>query len=112
MQEYFTPIEISDFTGSKAYTETSYGKVIRSYQKGNDFPELDDIQLAIIGVEEDRRSVNNEGCGLAADYVRENLYRLFQGNYSAKIADLGNTRKGNTIEDSYFALTDVLSQLL
>ncbi|HEX8517812.1 MAG TPA: formimidoylglutamase [Bacteroidia bacterium] len=112
MQEYFIPIDISDFSGSHTYTDASYGKVIRKFTPEGDFPDLADVQLAIIGVEEDRQSVNNEGCGLAADYVRENLYRLFQGNYNSKIADLGNIRKGNTIEDSYFALTDVLSQLL
>jgi formiminoglutamase len=112
MQEYFAPVDISGFTDNRSYTDSSYGKVIKIHEKGNDFPDLENIQLAIVGVEEDRRAVNNEGCGLAADYVRENLYRLFQGNYSAKIADLGNIKKGNSIEDSYFALTDVLSQLL
>ncbi|MCE3281097.1 MAG: arginase [Bacteroidetes bacterium] len=112
MQEYFIPIDISEFTGYRTYSETSYGKVIKAYAKGNDFPELENIQLAIVGVEEDRKAINNEGCGLGSDYVRENLYRLFQGNYNTKIADLGNIRKGNSIEDSYFALTDVLSQLL
>ncbi|MCW3083631.1 MAG: arginase family hydrolase, arginase/agmainase/formiminoglutamate hydrolase [Bacteroidetes bacterium] len=112
MQEYFTPIDIAQFTGASLYTASSYGKLIKAYVQADDFPELEGMQLAIIGVEEDRKAVNNEGCGLAADYVRENLYRLFQGNYSSKIADLGNIRKGNTIEDTYFAVTDVLAQLL
>jgi len=112
MQEYFTPIDTSQFTGTVFYTATSYGKLIKAYTDPDIFPELENIQLAIIGVEEDRKALNNEGCGLAADYVRENLYRLFQGNYTAKIADLGNIRKGNSIDDSYFAVTDVLSQLL
>lgn len=112
MQEYFSPIDLSGFTGNRSYSDTSYGKIISVYEAGTDFPDLDNIHLAIIGVEEDRRALNNEGCGLAPDYVRENLYRLFRGGYTAKIADLGNIRKGNTIEDSYFALTDVLSQLL
>ena len=112
MQEYFTPIDTAQFTGTSLYTATSYGKVINAYTDADRFPELENIQLAIIGVEEDRKALNNEGCGLAADYVRENLYRLFQGNYTAKIADLGNIRKGNSIDDTYFALTDVLSQLL
>jgi arginase family enzyme len=112
MQEYFTAIDVSDLNGSRDYSDTSYGKVIKGFFKDGEFPDLEGIQLAIIGVEEDRRAMNNEGCGLASDYVRENFYRLFQGNYNAKIADLGNIRKGNSIEDSYFALTDVLSQLL
>lgn len=112
MQEFFTPIDNSYFSGVNKYTSTSYGKIINAYIKGGEFPELQNIQLAIIGVEEDRKAFNNEGCGLAADYVRENLYKLFQGNYAAKIADLGNIRKGNSIDDSYFAVTDAIAELL
>ncbi len=112
MQEFFTPIDISDFNGASKYPATSYGKIINAYLKDGDFPSLENVQLAIIGVEEDRKALNNEGCGLAADYVRENFYKLFQGNYSTKIVDLGNIKKGNSIEDSYFAVTDVLTQLL
>lgn len=112
MQEFFTPIDTSQFNGANKYAATSYGKLIKAYLHGGDFPSLENIQLAIVGVEEDRKALNNEGCGLAADYVRENLYKLFQGNYNIKIADLGNIKKGNSIDDSYFAVTDVLSQLL
>jgi formiminoglutamase len=112
MQEFFTPLDTSEFIGADRYAASSYGKIVNSYIQGGDFPSLENIQLAILGVEEDRQAINNEGCGLAADYVRENFYKLFQGDYSAKIVDLGNIKKGNTIEDSYFALTDVLAQLL
>lgn len=112
MQEFFTPIDISDFNGASKYPATSYGKIINAYLKDGDFPSLENVQLAIIGVEEDRKALNNEGCGLAADYVRENFYKLFQGSYSAKIVDLGNIKKGDSIDDSYFAVTDVLAQLL
>ena len=112
MQEFFTPIDISDFNGATKYPASAYGKIINAYFKDGDFPSLENVHLAIVGVEEDRKALNNEGCGLAADYVRENFYKLFQGNYSTKIVDLGNIKKGNSIDDSYFAVTDVLTQLL
>ena len=112
MQEFFTPIDLNDFNGANKYPATSYGKIINAYTLGNDFPSLEGVQLAIIGVEEDRKAFNNEGCGLAADYVRENLYKLHQGNYISKIVDLGNIKKGNSIDDTYFAVTDVLAALL
>ncbi|MBL7882698.1 MAG: formimidoylglutamase [Bacteroidia bacterium] len=112
MQEYFSPIDIASFAGYKKYTDSSFGKIINIHTSAADFPDIENIHLAIIGVEEDRRALDNEGCGLASDYVREHLYKLFQGNYSIKIADLGNIKKGNTIDDTYFAVTDVLSQLL
>lgn len=112
MQEYFTPIDITKFTGADQYTASSYGKLINAYVEGGDFPVLENVHLAIIGVGEDRKSLNNEGCGLAANYVREVFYKLFQGNYTTKIVDLGNIKKGNSIDDSYFAVTDVISKLL
>lgn len=112
MQEFFTPIDSKSFSEADRYSETSYGKLINAFTQEGDFPSLENIHLAIIGVEEDRKALNNEGCGLAPNYVRENLYKLFQGNYPTKIVDLGNIKKGNTIEDSYFAISDVISQLL
>ena len=30
MQEYFSPIDVADFNGSKFYSETAYGKIINS----------------------------------------------------------------------------------
>jgi len=112
MQEFFTPINVSKFSGSKNYLDASYGKIIKGYFIGENFPNIENANIAIIGVEEDRRAINNEGCGLSADYVREHLYKLFQGNYTTNIVDLGNINKGNTVEDSYFALNDVLVTLL
>lgn len=112
MQEFFTPIDLKEFSGAGKYPATAYGKIINAYTVGNDFPDLENVQLAIIGVEEDRKALNNEGCSLAADYVRENFYRLYQGNYHSKIVDLGNIKKGNSIEDTYFAVTDAIAALL
>ena len=112
MQEFFTPIDLKEFSGAGKYPATAYGKIINAYTVGNDFPDLENVQLAIIGVEEDRKALNNEGCGLAADYIRENFYRLYQGNYNSKIVDLGNIKKGNSIEDTYFAVTDAIAALL
>jgi formiminoglutamase len=112
MQEYFTPIDIAEFSGASSYVASSYGKLITAYTEEAEFPSLENVHIAIIGVAEDRNALNNEGCGLAADYVRENLYKLFQGNYTSKIVDLGTIKKGNTIDDTYFAVTDVIAQLL
>ena len=75
MQEFFIPLDTSEFIGADRYAASSYGKIVNSYMQGGNFPSLENIQLAILGVEEDRQAINNEGCGLAADYVRENFYK-------------------------------------
>lgn len=112
MQEYFSPIDITVLSFSRPFLTTSYAAIISTYESEGDFPDLNDVDIALIGVEEDRRSINNEGCGLAANYVRENFYTLCQGNYTTKICDLGNIKKGDTVEDTHFALTEVLTLLL
>lgn len=76
------------------------------------FPRPDEMDIAIIGVKEDRAALNNEGSSSAPDEVRKYLYKLFPGAWNCRIADLGNIRQGFTIEDTYFALTSALEYLI
>jgi len=73
---------------------------------------LEKIKIAIIGVNEDRKAVNNKGCGLGPDFVRNKLYQLFQSVKKTTIADLGNIVSGNSVEDTYFALSTVIGELV
>lgn len=68
--------------------------------------------IALIGVNEDRRAVNNEGCGLAPDQVRKYLYNLYPVNTKLNIVDLGNIRKGEQVSDTYFALKASVAELV
>jgi arginase family enzyme len=110
---YFKPVPGIDPTvfGENA-TNKRLGEVIKVFTDEEHFPELEGIDIAIIGVEDDRNALDNEGCGKAADAVREYLYRLYPGNYPLKLADLGNIIRGNQPEDTYFALTSVVEILL
>ncbi|PCH65752.1 MAG: arginase, partial [Bacteroidetes bacterium] len=46
------------------------------------------------------------------DYIRDKPYQLYQGRNKVKIADLGNIKRGNKVEDTYFALSSVIAQLV
>jgi arginase family enzyme len=109
---YFKPIDLTGYE----YAEKSYrkrlGDVVKSYNTASGFPDLDNIDIAIIGINEDRNAINNEGCASAPDNIRKKLYKLFEGGNKTKIADLGNIKKGNTINDTYFAVNSVVSELL
>lgn len=78
----------------------------------NGFPELEKVQIAIFGVQEDRNAVDNINCGENIEEIRKHLYQLFLGNWHTKIADLGNIIKGNSIEDTYFAVNSLTSYLI
>lgn len=112
LAEYFSPIDLGKVDVASITELNTLFHVVDIYKEENKFPVLENIELAIIGVPEDRGSVSNSGCADAADYVRNKLYRLFQKNYSYKIADLGNLKRGHSLNDTYIALSDICGTLL
>ena len=88
------------------------GNTICVYADEAFFPRLEDFSLAIIGVEDDRGSADNEGCKDAPDAIRHSLYPLFNHWPDLKIVDLGNVKSGFQVEDTYYALNQVFLTLL
>ncbi len=76
------------------------------------FPDISLTRAAIIGVEESRYSMNNSASPGGTELVRHYLYQLHSGPFKLNITDLGNIRQGNTVEDTYAALSDILIELL
>jgi len=109
---YFEPISL-DLSAYAEQTENFFvGNLIDPFVKAGHSPDLEGIKIALIGVNEDRKSLKNTGCADGPDKVREQLYPLFSHWNNVKIADLGNIKQGNTIDDTYFAVKDVLSVLI
>lgn len=75
------------------------------------FPDLNKIKIAVIGVLENRADKKaTEDVDLMD--VRKELYGLFPGNWDASIADLGDIHAGSSTSDTYFALKKVVSSLI
>ena len=104
---FFQPIALDEF-----YAKNSLGKIMDIHTQENGFPDLDDCNLAIIGVNESRNAITNDGCKEAPDHVRKYLYQLCSHRSNYKIADLGNIQEGKTTEDTYFALKTSVSNLI
>jgi formiminoglutamase len=110
LADFFTPVDLHKIAPSQGYTPFNLGSKIETYT--SHFPDLDiKPDLVIIGVQDDRHATDNLGCALGPDYIREKLYRLYQGDYNANIYDLGNIRQGEAVSDTYFALKIVLETL-
>lgn len=107
---YFEPVKpglIHNISGGKPVL----GNTIKIHQ-GELFPALADFDVALIGVPDDRGSLNNEGCDNAPDEIRKYLYDLFPGAWKAGIADLGNLKRGHSPADTLFALSEVMASLI
>jgi arginase family enzyme len=109
---FFSPVNIGGITGGQRLQEAQFGNVFSIYSDGDNFPDLEGIDLAIIGVVEDRNAPANDGCQLAPDAVRSFLYRLYGGGFSVRCADLGNILPGHSAEDTYFALRSTVDALI
>jgi formiminoglutamase len=109
LSHYLKPLDPGRF-GS--YPEKSdLGKVVRKYLLQDDFPDVSGSDLVIFGVGEDRGSFRNDGCADAPDLVREKLFALKRGTYDYKITDIGNLIPGETIQDTYSAVTSIVVEL-
>jgi arginase family enzyme len=110
LTDYLQPLEFSRFEHF-ARQKTLLGSVIRRYTDAEGFPDLEGYHLALIGVSEERGAVRNDGCGRAPEIVREKLNNLKTAGYNYRILDLGNLREGETLKDTYAALSSVLVEL-
>jgi arginase family enzyme len=74
-------------------------------------PDLNKIDIAIIGVLENRGD-RNAISDVDLNAVRKELYGMFPGNWNAAIADLGDVLAGNSKDDTYFAVKKIVSGLI
>ena len=110
--EILLPVDEATVAHTALLSDQSLGKNITIHSKQLGLPEIEKVQLAIIGVSEDRNSVDNFSTGNNLKAIRKNLYELYNGNWFAKIIDLGNIPNGNEVEDTYFALKEILAELI
>ena len=111
-RNYLSPITEAVFENLESQSPLCLAKNIRIHTEKEGFPELENVQLAIFGVQEDRNSENNFGCGEDLHIIRNKFYQLFPGDWQTEIADLGNVLKGNSVTDTYFAVSEIISYLL
>ena len=110
--DYLKPVKDDLLAHAKMCANQNLGQSIEIYTSENGFPDLDHVKIAIVGVLEGRASEGNDGVGENLDAIRTALYGLYPGNWPVNVADLGDIQKGNTIQDTYFAVKKLLSYLI
>ena len=73
---------------------------------------ISEADIAIVGVPEVRNAWRNPSCSLAPDEIRRQFYQLYAWRKDVRIIDLGNLRLGNSIEDTYRAVSEVIAFLV
>ena len=108
LTEFFDPINLNEGELNHTYKKNQFANAIEFYSNQN----LADFDIAIIGVGEDRNSTTNQGSALGPNQVRKYLYQLIGFDNRPKIIDLGNFKIGATANDTYFALSSIIEDLI
>lgn len=105
---------VSDFVlaHNELLSQQSLGRKLRVHSKKNGIPDLEGVNVAILGVLENRNDYNYIGETFHLNEIRKAFYALFPGSWNTTIADLGDINKGESVEDTYFALKTTLAILI
>ncbi len=112
MVEFFSPVHKSVLAQREVLPDGVLGKSLQIHTERSGFPEMEECKIAIFGIKESRRDVNFMGNFPSFDAIRNSFYTLYAGNWHHTIADLGDIVAGETVEDTYFAVTAVVNQLV
>ncbi len=92
-------------------SEGTLGSRIKTFSDGIGFPEIEKGSVVLFGVSEDRRSdckASSEGL----NSVRKELYQLKDHFGNLTILDLGNISPGETVEDTYYAVSNSVGTII
>ena len=107
---YFNPVDKDIIDFKKQLNQNQLGFSIKCYDTVS-FPDIDHADIALIVVPENRGSIKKLAKSSYVEF-RKSFYSLFRGNWNFRIIDFGNLKSGDEIKDTYFALTDIISNLL
>jgi len=107
-QDFLIPIDQS--ISEKCFeNEALIGTSILKHTIVNGFPDLSDVQIAFFDVvEQDSSNLGIQG----ANTIRSEFYKLYKGNWNFGLADLGSVIVAKDVEDTYFAIQNVITSLI
>lgn len=110
--EFLRPVEQQLFEEIVSAESHNLGSQLLVHTQSSGIPDLENVQIAIVSVNENRLAEGYEDEFLNFNKIRRSFYSLFPGNWHLNIADLGSIEKGETVEDTYFALQSLVKELL
>ncbi|MBD0832838.1 formimidoylglutamase [Aestuariibaculum sediminum] len=110
--DFFSPVSDLVLAHNELLSPQALGKKIKIHSEKKGFPELGDVSIVVFGVLENRNDVNYIGEVFQLNEIRKIFYSLFPGSWNTVIADLGDIKAGETVEDTYFALKTTVCELV
>lgn len=108
--DFLQPLDADFLEYIQGLSPQTLGKKV-VFHTDTDFPVLENVSIAIIGVLESRGLTGNN-FEVDVNHIRKEFYGLFPGNWQKQIVDLGNVVAGNALEDTYYVLKTAVAHLI
>jgi arginase family enzyme len=109
---FLSPVSDLVLAHNELLSQQALGRKLRIHSKQQGIPDLEDVNVALIGVLENRNDHNYIGDEFQLNDIRKAFYSLFPGSWNTVIADLGDINQGESVEDTYFALKTTVAILI
>ena len=104
LHEFLEPINVAALNDDGGYNDGQLATHISTYEE--DLPDLADAEIVLMGINEGRNGSD------AADAIRRQFYQLHYWHTDVRIVDIGNSKPGASVADSYAAVQTVVAELL
>ncbi|HMB62587.1 MAG TPA: formimidoylglutamase [Eudoraea sp.] len=110
--EFLVPVADRALAHCELLPPQALGKNINKHSSRHGLPVLANVSFAILGVNESRNAFEKKPEPLDITRIRIQLYQLMIGNWNSSMADLGDVEEGDTVEDTYFVVKEIVAVLL
>ena len=109
--EYLEPVSVEVLETIEGLPDHVLGKNIEIFTEKSGIPDISEIKICIVFINETRNSYYKI-TQFNSNEFRKEFYKLYPGNWNFKIADFGDLPSGKNVEDTYFALSEICSELM
>ncbi len=110
--DFLIPVKKKVLAFSELLPPQALGKSIHKHTEKKGLPVFANATVAIFGVQESRNAFEKKTEKLDLNEIRIQLYRLMMGNWNSTILDIGDVEEGDTVEDTYFVVKEIVAGLL
>ena len=110
--DFLVPVEDKVLAHCELLPVQSIGKNTHIHTVKDGLPVLANATVAILGVRESRNAFEKKLEKLDVSAIRLQFYKLLLGNWNATIVDLGDIEEGESVEDTYFVVKEIVAGLL
>ncbi len=110
--DFLVPVEDKVLAHCELLPAQSLGRNIHRHTIRDGLPVLAIASVAIIGVKESRNAYEKKMETLDVSGIRLQLYKLSMGNWNSTIVDMGDIEEGETVDDTYFIVKEIVAGLL